>query len=87
MTTEAVDELATEEFAIDELRDEELLLTGVEHTPAVVCAPSIFNESIFARPSAVAAASFSKLLPCTKSISMLAVVHVVHAPVAGNVSV
>ena len=64
--------------------DEELLLVTVLQTPALVCAPSIFNESIFAKPSAVNAESFKILLPCTKSISTIAACQFVQAPVAGN---
>ncbi len=82
-------ELATELVDALELdfTDEELLLTPVPQTPAVVSAPATVSESIFAKPSAVSDVSFNRLLPCTKSISMLAVCQFVQPPVGGNCSV
>lgn len=67
--------------------DEALLLATLLHTPALVCAPSIFSESILAKPSAVSDDSCTLLLPCTRSISMLAVCQVVQPPVVGNCTV
>lgn len=85
----AVVELATELLVALELdfTEDVLLLAIVLHTPALVGAPAINNESMLAKPSAVSDVSCIRLLPCTKSISILAVCQLVQAPVVGNCSV